>query len=43
MRSLAVTGWEWDDLAKTALALALVFLLSFSLCFAALRARVNQR
>ncbi len=43
MRSLALSGWHWDDLAKTTLALAAVFLLSFSLCFAALRSRVNQR
>jgi ABC-2 type transport system permease protein len=43
MRSLAMSGWHWNDLAKTALALAVVFLVSFSLCFAALRSRVNQR
>src|SRR6266851_6473054 len=43
MRSLALSGWHWDDLGRTALALAAVFLLSFSLCFAALRSRVNQR
>ncbi len=43
MRSLALSGWRWDDLARTALALAVVFLVSFSLCFAALRSRVNQR
>src|SRR3954451_12232179 len=43
MRSLALSGWHWDDLGKTALALLVVFLLSFGLCFAALRSRVNQR
>ena len=43
MRSLALSGWHWDDLAKTALALLVVFLGSFSLCFAALRSRVRQR
>jgi ABC-2 type transport system permease protein len=43
MRSLALSGWHWDDLAKTALALLVVFLASFSLCFAALRSRVKQR
>ncbi len=43
MRSLALSGWRWDDLARTTLALAVVFLASFSLCFAALRSRVNQR
>jgi hypothetical protein len=43
MRSLAFTGWEWGDLGKAFLALLVVFLVSFSLCFAALRARVNRR
>jgi ABC-2 type transport system permease protein len=43
MRSLALTGWRWDDLARTALALLVVFLVSFGLCFAALRSRINQR
>ena len=43
MRSLALSGWHWDDLGRAALALLVVFLLSFGLCFAALRARVNQR
>jgi len=43
LRSLALSGWHWDDLGKAALALLVVFLISFSLCFAALRSRVNQR
>ncbi len=43
MRSLALSGWHWDDLGRTALALLVVFLISFGLCFAALRSRVNQR
>jgi ABC-2 type transport system permease protein len=43
MRSLAFAGWQWDELGKAFLALLLVFLVSFSLCFAALRARVNKR
>jgi ABC-2 type transport system permease protein len=43
MRSLALSGWHWDDLGRAFLALVLVFLVSFGLCFAALRARVNQR
>jgi ABC-2 type transport system permease protein len=43
LRSLALSGWHWDDLGKAALALLVVFLVSFSLCFAALRSRVNQR
>lgn len=43
MRSLALSGRHWDDLGRAALALLVVFLLSFGLCFAARRARVNQR
>jgi ABC-2 type transport system permease protein len=43
MRSLALSGWHWDDLGRTALALLVVFLVSFGLCFAALRSRINQR
>jgi ABC-2 type transport system permease protein len=42
MRSLALEGWQWDDLGRTALALLIVFLVSFSLCFAALRSRVKR-
>jgi ABC-2 type transport system permease protein len=43
MRSLALSGWQWDDLGKAFVAVLLVFLVSFGLCFAALRSRVNQR
>jgi ABC-2 type transport system permease protein len=43
MRTLALSGWHWDDLGKAFLALLVVFLVSFGLCFAALRSRVNQR
>ena len=43
LRSLALSGWHWDDLGKAAVALLVVFLVSLSLCFAALRSRVNQR
>ena len=43
MRSLALSGWHWDDLGRAALALLVVFLISFGLCFAALRSRINQR
>jgi ABC-2 type transport system permease protein len=42
MRSLALSGWHWDDLGRAALALLVVFLISFSLCFAALRSRVKR-
>ncbi len=43
LRSLALSGWHWDDLGKAFLAVLVVFLVSFGLCFAALRSRVNQR
>jgi ABC-2 type transport system permease protein len=43
MRSLALSGWRWDDLGQALLAVLVVFLISFGLCFAALRSRVNQR
>jgi ABC-2 type transport system permease protein len=42
MRSLALSGWHWDDLGRAALALLVVFAISFSLCFAALRSRVRR-
>ena len=42
MRSLALSGWHWDDLGRAALALLVVFLISFALCFAALRSRVRR-
>jgi ABC-2 type transport system permease protein len=43
LRSLALSGWHWDDLGKAFLAVLVVFLVSFGLCFAALRSRINQR
>jgi ABC-2 type transport system permease protein len=43
LRSLALTGWEWNELGKALLALLFVFTVSFGLCFAALRARIRQR
>lgn len=42
MRSLALVGWQWDELAKTLLAVGLVGTLSMYSCFAALRGRVAQ-
>jgi len=43
LRSLALSGWHWDDIGRAFAALLVVFLISFGLCFAALRSRVNQR
>jgi ABC-2 type transport system permease protein len=42
LRSLTTDGWQWGDLASALVALGLVGLLSMSLCFAALRGRLEQ-
>jgi len=42
LRSLASTGWEWGDLGKAALAIALLGTMSMSMCFAALRGRLKR-
>lgn len=42
LRSLVSTGWQWGDLGKAALAIALLGTLSMSMCFAALRGRVKR-
>lgn len=42
LRSLVTQGWEWDDLGKAVLAIVLLGLVSMSLCFAALRGRVQR-
>jgi hypothetical protein len=35
-------GWQWDELGAAVLAVALVGLVSMSMCFAALRGRVKR-
>lgn len=42
LRSLALEGWAWAEIAKALAALGLVAALSMSMCFAALRGRVAQ-
>jgi ABC-2 type transport system permease protein len=42
MRSLVSSGWEWGDLGKAALAIALLGTLSMSMCFTALRGRIKR-
>jgi ABC-2 type transport system permease protein len=42
LRSLVVSGWEWDELAKALLAVAIVGTVSMSMCFAALRGRIKR-
>jgi ABC-2 type transport system permease protein len=42
MRSLVMRGWEWDELGKAVLAVAVVGVISMSLCLAALRGRIQR-
>jgi ABC-2 type transport system permease protein len=42
MRSLVTAGWQWDSLAKAALAIAAVGAVSMSMCLAALRGRTRR-
>ncbi len=42
LRSLVSKGWEWTDLGKAAIAIAIMGSLSMSMCFAALRGRIKQ-
>jgi ABC-2 type transport system permease protein len=43
LRSLVMdNGWQWDELGAAVLAVALVGLVSMSMCFAALRGRVKR-
>jgi ABC-2 type transport system permease protein len=42
LRSLVMSGWEWDELGKALVAVAVVAAVSMSLCFAALRGRIAR-
>lgn len=42
LRSLVTQGWQWDTLAKATLAVALVALVSMTLCLATLRGRTRR-
>jgi ABC-2 type transport system permease protein len=42
LRSLTSQGWHWDELGQALAAIAVVALVSMSLCFAALRGRLKQ-
>jgi ABC-2 type transport system permease protein len=41
-RSLVTSGWHWTALGQAALAIAIVGVISMSLCLAALRGRIRQ-
>ena len=42
LRSLVMSGWQWDELGKALVAIAVVGAVSMSLCFAALRGRISR-
>ncbi len=42
LRSLVVEGWEWGDVARALLAIGIVATVSMTMCFAALRGRINR-
>jgi ABC-2 type transport system permease protein len=42
LRSLTTRGWQWTDLGEALAAIAVVGIVSMTLCFGALRARVNR-
>jgi ABC-2 type transport system permease protein len=42
LRSLVINGWEWDELGKALVAIAVVGTISMSLCFGALRGRLRR-
>jgi ABC-2 type transport system permease protein len=42
LRSLAMQGWEWDELGKALVAVGIVGAISMSLCFGALRGRIRR-
>ncbi len=43
LRSLVMqSGWQWDELGKALIAIAIVGAVSMSLCFAALRGRIQR-
>jgi ABC-2 type transport system permease protein len=42
LRSVTMRGWEWTELGQAVLAVAVVAVISMSLCFGALRGRLKQ-
>jgi ABC-2 type transport system permease protein len=42
LRSIVSSGWQWDELAKAALAIFALGVLSMSMCFGALRGRLKR-
>ncbi len=42
MRSLIISGWQWEELGQALLAIGIVGAVSMSMCFAALRGRTKR-
>jgi len=42
LRALVMVGWEWDDIGKALVAIAVLGTISMSMCFAALRGRIQR-
>jgi ABC-2 type transport system permease protein len=42
LRSVTMRGWQWDELGRAVLSIAIVATVSMSLCFGALRGRLKQ-
>jgi ABC-2 type transport system permease protein len=42
LRALTLRGWQWDELGQAVLAVAVVATVSMSMCFAALRGRLES-
>jgi len=42
LRSLTMQGWQWSQLGRTLVAIAVVGIISMSLCFGALRGRLEH-
>ena len=42
LRSLVMVGWQWGELGKALVAIAVLGTISMSLCFAALRGRIQR-
>jgi ABC-2 type transport system permease protein len=42
LRSLVTVGWEWDELGKAMVAIVVLGAISMSLCFGALRGRIQR-
>jgi ABC-2 type transport system permease protein len=42
LRSLSMQGWRWNELGQSMAAIAIVAVISMTMCFGALRGRLKQ-